>query len=114
MIKICDSAFHIYGINPVLYLFIKKNDKQTINHYRPVSLLTVLRKMFERIIFHNIYTYLDEHNLLNPRQSGFRPKDSCIYQLTESTHNTFSAFDCNPTLETRAVFLDISKAFDKV
>ena len=52
--------------------------------------------------------------MLNPRQSGFRPKDSCIYQLTESTHNTFSAFDCNPTLETRAAFLDISKAFDKV
>ena len=32
----------------------------------------------------------------------------------EITHNIFSSFDCNPTPETRAVFLDISKAFDKV
>ena len=37
-----------------------------------------------------------------------------MYQLLEITHNIFSSFDCNPTLETRAVFLDISKAFDKV
>ena len=36
------------------------------------------------------------------------------YQLIEITHNIFSTFDCNPTIETRAVFLDISKAFDKV
>ena len=34
--------------------------------------------------------HLDEHNLLNPNQSGFRPKDSCIYQLIEITHNIFS------------------------
>ena len=52
--------------------------------------------------------------MLIPNQSGFRPKDSCVYQLIEITHNIFSSFDCNPTLETRAVFLDISKAFDKV
>ena len=70
--------------------------------------------MFERIIFNNIYKYLDEHNLLNPNQSGFRPKDSCVYQLLEITHNIFFSFNCNPTLETRAVFLDISKALDKV
>ena len=52
--------------------------------------------------------------MLNPNHSGFRPKDSCVYQLMEITHNIFSSFDRNPTLETRAVFLDISKAFDEV
>ena len=96
------------------YLFIKKDDEQVINNYRPVSLLPIFGKIIERIIFNNIYRYLDEHNLLNPNQSGFRPKDSCVYQLLEITHNIFSSFDCNPTLETRAVFLDISKSFDKV
>ena len=96
------------------YLFIKKDDEQVINNYRPVSLLPIFGKIIERIIFNNIYRYLDEHNLLNPNQSGFRPKDSCVYQLLEITHIIFSSFDCNPTLETRAVFLDISKSFDKV
>ena len=38
---------------------------------------------------------------------------SIVYQLIEITHNIFSTFDCSPTLETRAVFLDVSKAFDK-
>ena len=52
--------------------------------------------------------------MLNHNQSGFRPKDSCIYQLIEITHNIFSTFDCNLTLKTRAVSLNISKAFDKV
>ena len=73
-----------------------------------------LVKFFERIIFDNIYRFLDEHNLLNPNQSGFRTKDSCIYQLIEITNNIFSTFDGNPTYETRAVLLHISKAFDEV
>ena len=55
-----------------------------------------------------------EEKLLNPNQSGFRQSDSCINQLLAITHEIFEAFECNPPLEVRAVFLDISKAFDKV
>ena len=55
-----------------------------------------------------------EERPLNPNQSGFRQSDSCINQLLAITHEIFEAFDCNPTLEVRSVFLDISKAFDKV
>ena len=55
-----------------------------------------------------------EENLLNSNQSGFRPSESCINQLLAITHEIFEAFDCNPSLEIRSVFLDISKAFDKV
>ena len=45
-------------------------------------------------------------------QSGFQPGDSCINQLLRVTHNIYQSLDDD--LETRAVFLDISKAFDKV
>ena len=55
-----------------------------------------------------------EEKLLNPNQSGFRPSDSWINQILPITHEIFEAFDCNPPLEVRSVFLDISKAFDKV
>ena len=55
-----------------------------------------------------------EERLLNPNQSAFRPSDSCINQLLAITHEIFEAFDCNPTLEVRSVFLDVLKAFDKV
>ena len=55
-----------------------------------------------------------EEKLLNPNQSGFPTSDSCINQLLAITHEIFEAFDCNPSLEVRSVFVDISKAFDKV
>ena len=92
----------------------KKNDKRFVNNYRSVSLLPVFGKIFEKIIFNKTYKFLLEEKLLNPNQSGFRPSDSCINQLIAITHEIFKAFDCNPPLEVRSVFLDISKAFDKV
>ena len=52
--------------------------------------------------------------MLTPHQSGFRPNDSCIYQLISIVHNIYADFDHNPSLEVRGNFLDISKAFDKV
>ena len=82
MIKICDSAlvkpFSIIFNNSLKtgtfpYMWKKSNvipvhkkiDKQLVNNYRSVSLLPTFGKIFERIIFENIYRYLDEHNLLN-------------------------------------------------
>ena len=92
----------------------KKNDKQLVNNYRPISLLPIFGKILEKVLFDRIYGFLLEENLLNPNQSGFRPSDSCINQLLAITHEIFEAFDCNPSLEVRAVFVDISKIFDKV
>ena len=92
----------------------KKNDKQLVNNYRPISLLPTFGKIFEKLIFNRFYNFISEENLLNHNQSGFRPSDSCVNDLLSITHKIFKAFDCNPTLEVRSVFLDISKAFDKV
>ena len=82
----------------------KKNDKQLVNNYRPISLLPCFVKIFEKIIFNKIYHFLLEENLLNPNQSGFRLADSCITQLLAITHEIFEAFDCDPSLEVRSVF----------
>ena len=92
----------------------KKNDKQIVSNYRPISLLPICSKIFERIIFNNLYNFLDENSLLNPNQSGFKSNDSCVHQLINITHDIYKAFDSNPSFETRAVFLDLSKAFDRV
>ena len=56
--------------------------------------------------------YFLDNNLVSPKQSGFRPGDSCINQLLSITPDIFTSFD--KALEVRGVFLDISKAFDKV
>ena len=92
----------------------KKDNKQFVNNYRPVSLLPVFGKIFENIIFNEIYSFLDRKKLLNTNQSGFQPFDSCVNQLLTITQEIFSAFDCNSSLEICLIFLDISKAFDKV
>ena len=55
-----------------------------------------------------------EERLLNSNQSSFPPSDSCVNPLLGITDKVFEAFDYNPSLEVRSVFLDISKAFDKV
>ena len=55
-----------------------------------------------------------KNDLLAPNQSGFRPGGSTINQLLSTTYCIYTAFEEFPSRETRAVFLDISKAFDKV
>ena len=81
MLKICDSAI----VEPLTIIFNscinqsifpdiwkksnicpihKRGDKQTISNYRPVSLLPVCRKIFERLIFNSLYRYLEDNKLL--------------------------------------------------
>ena len=52
--------------------------------------------------------------MFNENQSGFRPSDLCEYQLLSIVHDIYAPFDCNPPRDARGVFLDISKAFDRV
>ena len=92
----------------------KKNEKNLISNYRPISLLPICSKIFEKLLFNSIYTYFIENKLITWRQSGFIKKDSTINQLLSITEMIRQAFDCDPPKEVRAIFLDISKAFDKV
>ena len=92
----------------------KKESRQIKKNYRPISLLRICGKIFEKVIFDAIYEHLTDNQLLTPNQSGFRPGDSTVNQLLYITHRIYAAFEEFPSRETRAVFLDISKAFDKV
>ena len=90
----------------------KKNSRQDKTNYRPISLLPIFSKIFEKILFDAIYKHLISNDLLSKHQSGFRPGDSTVNQLLAITHSIFESFE--EGCETRALFLDISKAFDKV
>ena len=70
--------------------------------------------IFERLIFNSLYQFLEEHNLLSINQSDFRSNDSFINQLLFIVHTLYKAFNAYPTLDAKGVFLDMSKAFDKV
>ena len=92
----------------------KKGDKQLIKHYRPISLLPIRGKILEKIISNNLYSYLHTNNLITINQSGFRPGDSTTNQLLYLVDEIHQAFDSTKSLEFGTIFLDISKAFDKV
>ena len=89
----------------------KNGNKQLINNYRPISLLPINGKVLEKIIFNNLYIYLHTNNLITKNQSDFHPGDSTTNHLLDEIHQ---AFDSTKSFEVRTVFLDISKAFDKV
>ena len=92
----------------------EKGNKQLIKNYRPISRLPVCGKILEKIIFNNLYTYLHTNNLITKDQSGFRPCDSTTNQLLYLLDEINQAFDSTKSFEVRTIFLDISKAFDRV
>ena len=92
----------------------KKGDKSQVKNYRPVSLLPIFSKLFEKCIYDTLYICFENKELFSSCQSGFRKGGSCFSQLLSITHDIFKGFDANPSLDTRGVFLDISKAFDRV
>ena len=59
-----------------------------------------------------MFSFFIENDLISQNQSRFKPCDSCINQLLSITHEIYKSFD--DAWEVRSVFLDISKAFDKV
>ena len=73
-----------------------------------------MEKFLKTLFSINSNSYLNTNNLITKNQSGFRPGDSTTNQLLYLIDEIHQAFDCTESLEVRAVFLDISKAFDKV
>ena len=90
----------------------KKEEEFITTNYRPVSLLSILAKVFEKIVFKYLFTYFKNHFMISIWQSGFLPGSSTITQLTELYDQFCKAV--NDGKEIRVVFLDISKAFDRV
>ena len=113
-VKQCSPVPSSIGKKLTLFQFLKKNDKQIVSNYRAVSLLPLCSEILEKLIFNELFAFFERGNLLPKRQSGFPPGDSCIYQLLPITHDIFLSFDSSPSVETRGVFLDMSKVFDRV
>ena len=106
--------FQICGKKSIICPIHKKGVKQIINNYGPVSLLPICGKIFQRLIFNYLFEYLEKFKLLSAHESGFQAIDSCVDQLLSIVHNIYTVFDAYPILESRGIFLDISKTFDKV
>jgi len=78
--------------------------------YWPISVLPVLSKLFEKVLYHRVYSYLTEHNLIHKRQYGFRENHSTELAITTIYDELLRNF--GNKLITCTLFLDLSKAFD--
>ena len=93
----------------------KKENKNLIKNYWPISLLPIFSKFYVRLIFNSIFNCLViKNNLFTKSQSGFLPCHPFISQLLSVTHEIYRSFDCNTPFDIKRTFLHISKAFDKV
>jgi hypothetical protein len=69
----------------------KKDSRATVGNYRPISLLSLLAKAQERVVFKRLYSYLANNHLLTPKNSGFKEKDSAICQLVNIVDKIYKA-----------------------
>ena len=93
-------------------IFKQKGSSSDPHNYRPISLLPNLSKILEKLVFNKIYAHLTENKLLSEKQSGYRPGHSTQLQLLYLSHQLYSALNKNHNFS--AIFLDISKYFDKI
>ena len=106
------------GVFPSLLKFaevcpiFKKNDPEKCENYRPISLLSNLGKIFEKIMHIRISDFLDSCNLLYPKQFGFRKGHSTNHALISIVEEIRTNLDKG--LYTCGVFVDLEKAFDTV
>ena len=92
----------------------KGGDRSVPSNYRPVSLTPHLGKLMERILKYHIVEYLETEKLMNNTQHGFREGRSCVSALLDSFDLILTNNISSPEWGTDAVYLDFSRAFDKV
>lgn len=102
------EAWKIANITPIY----KKGPKSSVTNYRPVSLTSIPCKIMESIIKDKVTSHLLDNHLLNPSQHGFTANKSCTTNLLEFLERITSEIDEGNPMD--ILYLDFSKAFDKV
>ena len=90
----------------------KTGERIDPNNYRPISVLSTIARIFEKVIYKQFYDYLSRKNILDPRQSGFRSLHSTVTALLDLTNQW--CFNIDRGLINGVLFLDLKKAFDTV
>ena len=88
----------------------KKGAKDHVENYRPISLLPIVSKVFEHCVLNSIKDHL--YQVISPKQQGFCTGGSCVNNLLEALDHIGSLLDSGSQVD--IIYLDMSKAFDKV
>ena len=99
-------------IAKVIPIFKNKGDLLIVSNYRPISLLSNINKIFEKLVYSRLYSFLTLHNCIYELQFGFRAKHSTNHALLSITERIRDALD-NSNYAC-GIFIDLQKAFDTV
>ena len=102
------SALKVAMIKPIF----KNGDPHQVNNYRPISILPVMSKLLEKIIYHRLVNHMNEQNIIHETQFGFQKNKSTYMPILLLHDMVTKAFEEGEF--TLCLFLDIKKAFDTV
>ena len=102
------DALKLASIIPVF----KKGDPLQCTNYRPISLISNISKIMEKLVHHRLYIFLENNKVLFDEQFGFRNKHSTTHALIEITEKIREALDKKQFA--CGIFIDLQKAFDTV
>ena len=90
----------------------KSNDESDPSNYRPISLLSVFNRIFEKMMYNRLKAFLEKFGILHESQYGFREKRSTEHAILEIINQIQTNMDRK--LYTCGIFIDLQKAFDTV
>lgn len=96
----------------VLPIYKNKGNKLSLNNYRPISILPIFSKIYEKVINTQIQNHLHEEQIISSSQYGFQKLKGTQDALIKFANNAFSAL--NSSLVVLGIFIDFSKAFDTI
>ena len=102
------SYWKLAKVTPIF----KNRSKSDLNNYRPISVIPAVVKIFEKIIYDQLYNYLNGNDLLTSCQSGFRSLHSTLTALLETSNNW--CVNVDKGLLNGVIFIDLKKAFDTI
>jgi hypothetical protein len=104
LIQILNKAYKkLTRVTPIF----KKGKKDDMNNYRPISVISVVAKIFEKFTFKQLYEHLNNNNLIYASQSGFRSLHSRRAALIEATDNW--SINIDKGLLNEVIFIDLKK-----
>ena len=106
--QIFPDEFKVARVTPIH----KGGERDDVGNYRPISVLSTVARVFEKLIYAQLYDYLMQNNIVGNKQWRFRSLHSTVLALIDCTKDWLINIDKENS--NFAVFLDIKKAFDMV
>ena len=102
------NLLKIGKISPIF----KNGDTQIFDNYRPISVLPIFGKIFEKILYHRLYSFFTSKNVIHNKQFGFRNKHSTGHAINYSIDKIL--YELQNRNHVIGVFIDLSKAFGTI